>query len=133
MDAKTFAKVRELVGTQAEMQAGVGDAAWTGQAEPEVVRVGFADEHLFPTLGVRPLLGRAIESLADSIRSGGLIHTPKGRPHPERAGWIELMPGDHMMVMTPMLQQRIAKEMAEQRLPEGGGEPHHHRQAADLG
>ncbi|HEX6083230.1 MAG TPA: ABC transporter permease [Thermoanaerobaculia bacterium] len=38
----------------------------TGQAEPEVVRVGFADEHLFPTLGVRPLLGRAIESLADS-------------------------------------------------------------------
>ena len=38
----------------------------TGHAEPEVVRVGLSDEHLFPTLGVRPLLGRAIESPADS-------------------------------------------------------------------
>ncbi len=28
MDAKAFAKVRELVGTQAEMQAGVGDEAF---------------------------------------------------------------------------------------------------------
>ena len=37
----------------------------TGHAEPEVVRAGFVDEHLFPTLGVRPLLGRAIESLED--------------------------------------------------------------------
>jgi hypothetical protein len=27
---------------------------------------------------------------------------------------VDLMPGDHMTVMTPMLQQRIAKEMAEQ-------------------
>ncbi|HVE69788.1 MAG TPA: ABC transporter permease [Thermoanaerobaculia bacterium] len=38
----------------------------TGQAEPEVVRVGFSDEHLFPTLAVRPLLGRAIEKREDS-------------------------------------------------------------------
>ena len=37
----------------------------TGQAEPEVVRVGLVDEHLFPTLGVRPLLGRTIMSLED--------------------------------------------------------------------
>jgi putative ABC transport system permease protein len=37
----------------------------TGQAEPEVVRVGLVDEHLFPTLGVRPLLGRTIESVED--------------------------------------------------------------------
>jgi hypothetical protein len=27
---------------------------------------------------------------------------------------VDLIPGDHMTVMTPMLQQRIAKEMAEQ-------------------
>ena len=37
----------------------------TGQAEPEVVRVGLVDEYLFPTLAVRPLLGRAIMSLDD--------------------------------------------------------------------
>lgn len=37
---------------------------------------------------------REVESLADSIRSAGLIHFPKGRPHPEKPGWIELMPGE---------------------------------------
>lgn len=35
-----------------------------------------------------------IEDLADSIRANGLIHPPKGRPHPEKPGWVELMPGE---------------------------------------
>lgn len=35
-----------------------------------------------------------IESLADSIRDNGLVHAPKGRPHPDKAGWVELMPGE---------------------------------------
>lgn len=35
-----------------------------------------------------------IESLAESIRTNGLIHEPRGRPHPSRPGWIELMPGE---------------------------------------
>ena len=37
---------------------------------------------------------REIESLADSIRDQGLVHAPKGRPHPARPGWVELMPGE---------------------------------------
>jgi ParB-like chromosome segregation protein Spo0J len=35
-----------------------------------------------------------IEALADSIRDNGLVHPPKGRPHPLRPGWVELMPGE---------------------------------------
>lgn len=35
-----------------------------------------------------------IEALADSIRDNGLVHQPKGRPHPSKPGWIELMPGE---------------------------------------
>jgi putative ABC transport system permease protein len=41
----------------------------TGQAEPELVRVGLVDKDLFPTLGVRPLLGRSIESEADQTNA----------------------------------------------------------------
>ena len=40
MDAKTFAKLRELVGTQAEMQAGVGDEAFFWGNVRIHVRVG---------------------------------------------------------------------------------------------
>ena len=40
MDAKTFAKVRELVGTQAEMVAGVGDEAYFWGNQRIHVRVG---------------------------------------------------------------------------------------------
>ena len=40
MDANTFAKVRELVGTQAEMQAGVGDEAFFWGNVRIHVRVG---------------------------------------------------------------------------------------------
>lgn len=35
-----------------------------------------------------------IEELANSIRDHGLIHEPKGRPHPTKPGWVELMPGE---------------------------------------
>lgn len=35
-----------------------------------------------------------IEDLADSVRQNGLIHPPRGRPHPTKPGWIELMPGE---------------------------------------
>lgn len=35
-----------------------------------------------------------IESLADSILANGLIHEPRARPHPTKAGWVELMPGE---------------------------------------
>ena len=35
-----------------------------------------------------------IEALANSIRDSGLVHPPKGRPHPTKPGWVELMPGE---------------------------------------
>lgn len=35
-----------------------------------------------------------IEALAESIRDNGLIHEPRGRPHPTKPGWVELMPGE---------------------------------------
>ncbi|HUR82749.1 MAG TPA: ABC transporter permease [Thermoanaerobaculia bacterium] len=42
------------------------EMSMTGQSDPEVVRVGLADEYFFPTVGVKPLLGRAIESRDDA-------------------------------------------------------------------
>jgi putative ABC transport system permease protein len=38
----------------------------TGQTEPEVVRVGLSNSKLFPTLGVRPLLGQTFTSDDDN-------------------------------------------------------------------
>jgi ParB-like chromosome segregation protein Spo0J len=35
-----------------------------------------------------------IDRLAGSVLANGLIHEPRARPHPDRPGWIELMPGE---------------------------------------
>jgi ParB-like chromosome segregation protein Spo0J len=38
--------------------------------------------------------GHDIEELAASILSNGLIHEPRGRPHPTKPGWIQLLAGE---------------------------------------
>jgi putative ABC transport system permease protein len=43
------------------------EMSMTGQGEPEVVRAGLVNGTLFPTLGVKPFLGRAIASDDDTI------------------------------------------------------------------
>lgn len=52
-----------------------------------------------------------IESLADSIRVNGLIHEPRGRPHPTRPGWVELMPGE--------MRLRALRRLVEKGCAEG--------------
>lgn len=53
---------------------------------------------------------REIEELADSIRANGLVHHPKGRIHPTRPGWIELMPGE---MRVRALQRLVERGEAE--------------------
>jgi hypothetical protein len=47
-----------------------------------------------------------IEELANSIRDAGLVHAPKGRPHPSKLGWIELMPGEMRLRALQRLVER---------------------------
>ena len=47
----------------------------------------------------------AIADLADSIESTGLIHPPKVRPHPEKPGHYELLPGE--------MRLRALRQLAE--------------------
>lgn len=62
---------------------------------------------------------REIEELAESIRSNGLIHEPRGRPHPKRPGWVELMPGEMRLRALHRLIERGEAEGVLQRDGEG--------------
>ncbi|HEX8432812.1 MAG TPA: ParB N-terminal domain-containing protein, partial [Longimicrobium sp.] len=62
---------------------------------------------------------REIEELADSIRDTGLIHQPKGRPHPSKLGWVELMPGELRLRALQRLIERGEAEAVLKRDGEG--------------
>lgn len=58
-----------------------------------------------------------IEELADSIRANGLVHHPKGRVHPTKSGWIQLMPGE---MRVRALQRLVERGEAEGVLKRDG-------------
>jgi hypothetical protein len=60
-----------------------------------------------------------IDALADSILATGLIHEPRGRPHPTRPGRVELMPGEMRVRALERLVQRGQAEGVLQRDAEG--------------
>lgn len=62
---------------------------------------------------------REIEELAESIRTTGLIHEPRGRPHPDRPGWVQLMPGEMRLRALQRLIERGEAEGVLQRDGEG--------------
>lgn len=62
---------------------------------------------------------REIEELAESIRTNGLIHEPRGRPHPERPGWVQLMPGEMRLRALHRLIERGEADEVLQRDGEG--------------
>lgn len=62
---------------------------------------------------------REIEELAESIRTTGLIHEPRGRPHPERTGWVQLMPGEMRLRALQRLIERGEAEGVLERDGEG--------------
>lgn len=64
----------------------------SGEGRTQQVRLDCVEPSPFQVRRVFP--EREIEELAESIRANGLIHEPKGRPHPTRPGWVELMPGE---------------------------------------
>lgn len=59
-----------------------------------------------------------IERLADSILANGLIHEPRARPHPEKPGWVELMPGE---MRVRALQRLVERGEAEAVLRRDAG------------
>lgn len=60
-----------------------------------------------------------VEKLADSILETGLIHEPRGRPHPSRPGWVELMPGEMRIRALRRLVERGEAEGLLERDGEG--------------
>jgi len=62
---------------------------------------------------------REVEDLAESIRSHGLIHEPRARPHPARPGWIELMPGEMRVRALRRLVERGEADEVLQKDAEG--------------
>lgn len=60
-----------------------------------------------------------VEKLAESIIENGLVHSPKGRPHPSKPGWIELMPGEmRYRALTALVEQGRAEGVLK-RDPDG--------------
>jgi ParB-like chromosome segregation protein Spo0J len=60
-----------------------------------------------------------VEKLADSIMETGLIHEPRGRPHPSKPGWVELMPGEMRIRALRRLVERGEAEGLLERDGEG--------------
>lgn len=60
-----------------------------------------------------------VEKLADSILETGLIHEPRGRPHPTKPGWVELMPGEMRIRALRRLVERGEAEGLLERDGEG--------------
>ena len=60
-----------------------------------------------------------IEELANSIRDNGLVHAPKGRPHAEKPGWTELMPGEMRLRALHRLVERGEADALLKRDREG--------------
>lgn len=64
----------------------------SGEGRIQQIRIDRVEPSPFQVRRIFP--EREIEELAESIRANGLIHVPRGRPHPRRPGWVELMPGE---------------------------------------
>ena len=60
-----------------------------------------------------------IQGLADSILATGLIHPPHARPHPDRDGWVQLMPGEMRVRALRLLVERGEAARVLRRGPEG--------------
>lgn len=83
----------------------------------QLVRIDRIEPSPFQVRRVFP--EREIEELADSIRDTGLIHQPKGRPHPSKAGWVELMPGELRLRALQRLIERGEADAVLKRDGEG--------------
>ena len=83
----------------------------------QLVRIDRIEPSPFQVRRVFP--EREIEELADSIRDTGLIHQPKGRPHPSKPGWVELMPGELRLRALQRLIERGEAEAVLKRDGEG--------------
>ena len=86
-------------------------------ARPTWVRLDRIDACPFQVRRVFP--PEKIQGLADSILATGLIHPPHARPHPDREGWVQLMPGEMRVRALRLLVERGEAGRILRRGPEG--------------
>ena len=60
-----------------------------------------------------------VRELADSIDREGLIHEPRVRPHPEKPGYYELLPGERRVRALVLLAEEGRGETILRRDPDG--------------
>lgn len=89
----------------------------SGEGRVQQVRIDRVDPSPYQVRRVFP--EREIEELAESIRANGLIHEPRGRPHPDRPGWVQLMPGEMRLRALNRLIERGEAEGLLQRDGDG--------------
>jgi hypothetical protein len=89
----------------------------SGEGRLQAVRLDRIEPSRFQVRLVFP--EAEIESLADSILANGLIHEPRARPHPIKAGWVELMPGEMRIRALHRLVERGDADGVMDRDPEG--------------
>jgi ParB-like chromosome segregation protein Spo0J len=87
----------------------------SGQGRLQDVRLDRIEPSRFQVRLVFP--EAEIDRLADSVRANGLIHEPRARPHPEKPGWIELMPGE---MRIRALQRLVERGEADEVLSRDG-------------
>ena len=89
----------------------------SGEGRVQQVRIDRVEPSPYQVRRVFP--EREIEELAESIRANGLIHEPRGRPHPDRPGWVQLMPGEMRLRALHRLIERGEAEGFLQRDGDG--------------
>lgn len=67
----------------------------------------------------RVFTAAAVRDLADSIEREGLIHEPRVRPHPEKPGYYELLPGERRVRALTLLAEEGRGEAVLRRDPDG--------------
>lgn len=89
----------------------------SGEGRIQEVRLDRVEPSPFQVRLVFP--ASEIEKLAESVRANGLIHEPRGRPHPTKSGWVELMPGEMRVRALQLLVEQGGAEEVLRRDAEG--------------
>lgn len=96
------------------------NAATDARSEHDTVRYVPLDRVLPSRFQMRRVFAlMSVRELADSIEREGLIHEPRVRPHPERPGYYELLPGERRVRALALLAEEGRGEWVLRRDPDG--------------
>lgn len=96
------------------------DAATDARSEHGTVRYVASDRVLPSRFQMRRVFRpRAVRDLADTIEREGLIHEPRVRPHPDKPGFYELLPGERRVRALLLLAEEGRGERVVRRDADG--------------